>query len=99
MKIIEIVNENASVGGTSSGAIATVIPVRTKTEEAGGRTSWPTRKGKWANSFKGGFDSQSSAEEHYRNQTRRNKEHKVPVADLAPVENTILRREYHSLIP
>jgi len=84
------------MGGTSSGGIATVIPTRKKTEASGGpRTSWSTRKGKWANSFKGGFSSQSAAEEHYRNQTRRNKETKVPVADLAPVEsleNTILRR-------
>lgn len=46
----------------------------TDTEDTGGRTSWSTGKGKWANSFKGGFDSQSAAEEHYRNQTRRNKD-------------------------
>ena len=35
MKINEIVKENASMGGTSSGAIATVIPTRKKTEESG----------------------------------------------------------------
>ena len=52
----------------------------------GSKSAWPTRKGKWANSYKGGFNSKEHAEAHFKMQRKKDKETTVPVADLAPVK-------------
>lgn len=45
-------------------------------------TAWQTRKGKWANSIKGGFNSKEEAEAHYE----KAKKVKVHIDDLKPVK-------------
>jgi hypothetical protein len=50
-------------------------------------SAWKTRKGKWANSYKGGFDSKEDAENHYKKQKEFDKKTKVHISKLKPIAN------------
>jgi len=59
-------------------------PMRNKMVGEAANRAWKTRAGKWANRFKGGFDSEEAALAHVNKETSRMKKNKVTTKDLEP---------------
>jgi len=57
---------------------------------------WKTKRGKWANKYRSGFSSETAAQDHYEKQYKRDKNTKVKLSDLKPVEES---QYYNSNIP
>lgn len=55
-----------------------------RVSESKDSAAWPTRKGKWANAVKGGFNSRAEAEAHYAKHVLMAKNTKVPRDMLRP---------------